>query len=76
MNTSALVLFCAILGVSGNLALRSGMSGFTPREGQSPLIGVIQRLLTTPLLWIGLLGWGLGALVVAVKRFRWEPRQN
>jgi undecaprenyl phosphate-alpha-L-ara4N flippase subunit ArnE len=71
MNSGTLICFCAILGVSGNLALRLGMSGFAPHEGQSSLVGVLMRLLTTPLLWIGVLfylGSMLGWLQVLSSR--------
>ena len=71
MNSSLLIFLCALLGVSGNLVLRLGMSGFAPHEGQSSLVGVVVRLLTTPLLWIGLLfyvGSMLGWLQVLSTR--------
>lgn len=62
MKIPLLLIFCAVLGVSGNVALRSGMDGMTPREGQPIVLAVLERLFTTPMLWLGLAAYGLSMI--------------
>jgi multidrug transporter EmrE-like cation transporter len=62
MKIPLLVIFCAVLGVSGNVALRYGMEGLTQREGQPMVVAVLIRLCTTPVLWLGLAAYGLSMI--------------
>lgn len=54
MKVPLLLVFCAVLGVSGNLALRAGMAGFSPGEERPVVMTILWRLFTTPILWLGL----------------------
>jgi undecaprenyl phosphate-alpha-L-ara4N flippase subunit ArnF len=62
MKIPLLLIFCAVLGVSGNVALRAGMAGLTVREGQPMVLAVLLRLCTTPILWLGLAAYALSMI--------------